>query len=115
MLTGWVAAGGCVAWQYARRRARWTGRRLEMTHDLVERMTGHRTRLAQSSPDRWHEGEDEALDRYLASVRVDGPRRRAAVAAVPRGWLLLGLAGLARRSWRRGLVGAGSSRLVWVA
>ena len=95
LLWGWVAAAGCVAWQYTRRRARWTERRLEMTHDLVERMTGHRTRLAQSSPDRWHEGEDEALDRYLEASSAMDRAGALLSAVVPRGWLLVGLAGLA--------------------
>ena len=36
-----------------------------MTQDMAERMVGHRTRLAQEPPSRWHEGEDELLERYL--------------------------------------------------
>jgi ATP-binding cassette subfamily B protein len=95
LLMGWVAAAACVAWQYTRRRARWTGRRLEMTHDLVERMTGHRTRLAQLSPERWHEGEDEALDRYMEASSAMDRAGALLSAAVPRGWLLVGMVGLA--------------------
>lgn len=75
-------------------RQRWTSTRLEITHDLVERMVGHRTRLAQLAPERWHEGEDEALARYLGdATRMD--RRSALTSALlPGGWLLLGLLGL---------------------
>ena len=66
-----------------------------MTHDLVERMVGHRTRLAQEPRERWHEGEDQAVERYLGlSAGMD---RSAAhlMALVPRGWLLVALAGIA--------------------
>jgi ATP-binding cassette subfamily B protein len=51
-------------------------------------MVGHRTRLAQEAPERWHDREDESLERYLdASMAMD----RATVwltVLVPRGWLL---------------------------
>src|SRR5262249_50697475 len=59
------------------------------------RMIGHRTRLAQEAPDRWHRGEDEGIERYLhASNKLD--RRSGMLTALaPRGWLLLALAGLA--------------------
>jgi ATP-binding cassette subfamily B protein len=62
---------------------------------LVERLVGHRTRLAQEMRERWHDGEDQALARYLErSAAMD---RTAAwlMAVVPRGWLFLGLLGLA--------------------
>jgi ATP-binding cassette subfamily B protein len=66
-----------------------------MTHDLVERMVGHRTRLAQEDRDRLHEGEDQAVARYLdLSARSD----RSALwltTLTSRGWLVLGVAGLA--------------------
>jgi ATP-binding cassette, subfamily B, bacterial len=66
-----------------------------MTHGLVERMVGHRTRLAQEPRERWHEGEDEQLSRYVArSEQLD----RTSVwmqGAVPRVWLLIGVAAIA--------------------
>ena len=65
-----------------------------MTHDLVESMVGHRTRLAQLPPDRWHDGEDEALERYLNSSKAMDNSTAALLAIVPRGWLVLGLLGL---------------------
>lgn len=94
LMVGWVIVAGLLAWSYAASRARWTTRRLDMTHDLVERMNGHRTRLAQSPPERWHDGEDQALDGYLeASAAMD--RRGALLSSlVPRGWLIVGLCGL---------------------
>jgi ATP-binding cassette subfamily B protein len=101
---GWPHAlllGGCVAftcfvgWQYFRHRRRWTEARLEMTHDLVERMVGHRTRLAQEARERWHDGEDQALARYLELSKVMDRSGAFLLALMPRGWLALGLIGLA--------------------
>ena len=66
-----------------------------MTHDLVESMAGHRTRVAQLPADRWHEGEDEALEKYLRSSKALDESTARLMALVPRGWLVLGLLGLA--------------------
>jgi ATP-binding cassette subfamily B protein len=90
-----VAAGAATAARYLRRAAAWTDERIAITHDVVEQMVGHRTRLAQQHPAAWHTGEDAALARYLdASARMDG--QAAALAAwLPRGWVVMGLAGLA--------------------
>lgn len=94
-LAGWTAVALAFGAACLRRRRAWTDARLAMTHDLVERMVGHRTRLAQEARGRWHEGEDQALAGYAeASVALD----RSAVALdglVPRGWLVIGLAALA--------------------
>lgn len=72
---------------------RWTALRLEMAHDLVERMVGHRTRLAQQAEDAWHDGEDQLLTTYWqASCEYD----QAVVllnGILPRSWLLLGILG----------------------
>jgi ATP-binding cassette subfamily B protein len=66
-----------------------------MTNDLVERMAGHRTRLAQEAPERWHDGEDQAVEHYLEdSNKMDRTAVRL-MALVPRGWLVVGLIGLA--------------------
>ncbi len=95
LLVAWIAITLAIAWRFYRDRARWAQTRIAMTHDLVERMVGHRTRVAQQAPERWHDGEDEAVDRYLeASKRMDA---RAAMleALVPRGWLVLAVAVLA--------------------
>jgi ATP-binding cassette subfamily B protein len=81
--------------RYARRLGRWTGDRLAMTDDLVERMAGHRTRLAQEAPGRRHEGEDRGLARYLDASRDLDRTSVALQVLIPRGWLLAGLAGLA--------------------
>ncbi|MCC6747180.1 MAG: ATP-binding cassette domain-containing protein [Deltaproteobacteria bacterium] len=79
---------------YLRRRTAWTRARLGMTHELIEQMVGHQTRLAQEVPERWHRGEDEAVARYLhLSQRLD----RAAVLlqpGLPRLFLVAGLVAL---------------------
>jgi ATP-binding cassette subfamily B protein len=95
LLLGWVGLTGYIGWRYIRQCQHWTTARLDLTHDLVERMVGHRTRLAQETPARWHTGEDQALARYVELAH--GMDRTAAwlMALVPRGWLLLGLLGLA--------------------
>jgi ATP-binding cassette, subfamily B, bacterial len=93
-LAAWLCVVAALVVRYQRLRGRWTAARLEMTHRLVERMVGYRTRLAQQDPARLHRGEEEELDRYLAlSAAMD----RAAVrlpGLVARGWLLVGLAGV---------------------
>jgi ATP-binding cassette subfamily B protein len=62
-----------------------------MTNDLVERMVGHRTRLAQENRSRWHEGEDQLLDNYiLLSQQLDQVETQLD-ALVPRGWMVLGM------------------------
>jgi len=95
LLIGWVALTFLIGWWYFRYRRRWTETRLGMTNDLVERMVGHRTRLAQESRERWHDGEDESVERYLGLSRAMDRSAALLIALVPRGWLALGLLGLA--------------------
>jgi ATP-binding cassette, subfamily B, bacterial len=93
LLVGLIACLGTTALAYFRRRERWTETRLRLTHDLVERMNGHRTRLVQEATAR-HDQEDEALEQFVERSR--GMDRMAVVlAAMPRSWLLVGFAGIA--------------------
>lgn len=95
LLAAWVALVVALGWVYYRRRLAWTESRLKLTHNLVEVMVGHRTRLAQEARERWHTGEDQSLEHYLRlSAGMDSVAARLA-ALVPRGWLLLGVAALA--------------------
>jgi ATP-binding cassette subfamily B protein len=100
---GWLGALALVAWlallallarTYARRRAQWTHKRLALTHDLVERMVGHRTRLVQERAALWHEGEDQALLHYLEAARKVDDATVWLSAWVPRGLLIVGIATL---------------------
>jgi len=94
VLAVWTAAVLALAWRYYRLRAEWTTARLSMTHEMVERMTGHRTRLAQEPSAEWHLAEDQAMQQYLAlSLRMDRMSARLSGLA-PRGWLLAGIAAL---------------------
>lgn len=54
----WLILTAAITAAFARRRERWSRWRLDITHRLVERMTGHRTRLAQQAPEDWHRQED---------------------------------------------------------
>lgn len=95
LLAAWLALTATLLRRYVHERRAWTDARLQMTHALIEQMIGHRTRLAQEPRARRHDGEDEALLGYLVrsqamdavATRLDG--------MLPRGWLLVGLAGLA--------------------
>jgi ATP-binding cassette subfamily B protein len=94
LLVLWSVACGVLGWVYYGRRGRWATQRIELTHDLIESMLGHRTRIAQQTREHWHDGEDEAVERYVqASALMD----RSAVwllGLVPRGWVILALIGL---------------------
>ena len=71
-----------------------------MTHALVERMVGHRTRLAQESPSSWHAGEDQELAAYLALSRRLDRTTAWLTALIPRGWLSWGCWGWRQRWWQ---------------
>ncbi|HEU0300805.1 MAG TPA: ABC transporter ATP-binding protein, partial [Longimicrobium sp.] len=115
-LAAWLCVVAALAARYERLRARWTAARMEMTHGLVERMVGYRTRLAQQDPDRLHRGDEEELERYLAlSAAMDGAAARLPGVAA-RGWLLVGLAGVVPAFVRGGAgvaVALGGVLLAW--
>lgn len=94
LLAAWVLVSVWLGRRYFRSARRWTGDRLDMTHGLVERMVGHRTRLAQQPAVQWHDGEDQELDRYLSLSREMDRNEAWFLAFVPRGWLLVGVAGM---------------------
>ncbi len=107
VLVAWIAVGAWLARSLIRRRSAWTTQRLDLTHNLVEHLVGHRTRLAQQPREQWNAGEDEALDKYLsASQRLDQVTMTLQV-LVPRGWLLIGLLGLAPAFVRGGASSTG--------
>ena len=103
--------------QQYRRRQQWAGQRLSLTHRLIEKMLGHRTRLAQQPPGEWHRGEDRELDSYLESSRAVDRSMARLLALLPRGWLLLGIAALAPAFIGTGSVtdGAAGSALLAVS
>ncbi len=90
----WMGLTAVICWYYYRYAREWITMYRGMTNDLVERMVGHRTRLAQESREHWHDGEDLILERYLKlSARLD----RIGIllqSVIGRGWLILGFSGL---------------------
>lgn len=74
---------------------RWTRSRLHMTHDLVEQMVGHRTRLVQQQGQRHTDQQDQALAAHAQDARTMDERLLPIVGLLPRGWMLVGLIGLA--------------------
>ncbi|MBX7220819.1 MAG: ABC transporter ATP-binding protein/permease [Blastocatellia bacterium] len=89
----WTLGASFLSWRYFVMRRQWTDERIELTHDLVERMVAHRTRLAQELPEYWHSGEDQAIEQYHNfSARFDRFGRIQALAAG--GWTIVGMVGL---------------------
>ena len=95
LLIGWLTFAGLLGWQYFQRRRRWTKTRLSMTHDLIEKMVGHRTRLAQEARERWQADESQALTGYQSLSQEMDQATTHWLTLAARGWLLLGLLGLA--------------------
>jgi ATP-binding cassette subfamily B protein len=94
LLLAWAAVSVVLVGRYYRQRRRWTDTRLALTNDLVERMGGHRTRLAQELRERWHDGEDQAVSLYVAHSEALDRSTVDITALLPRGWVLLGVLGL---------------------
>ncbi|MCY1010926.1 ABC transporter ATP-binding protein [Nannocystis pusilla] len=94
LLAGWAALSVVLVRRTGRHLAAWTDTRGELTHHLVEAMVGHRTRLAQEAPERWHDDDDARLVRVLAREAQLNRSESLLVALLPRGWLVLGLAAL---------------------
>jgi ATP-binding cassette, subfamily B, bacterial len=97
---GWLQVGALLVWvgvavllgrrhYWAQRK--WSAARVEITHDLLERMLGHRTRLAQLPLERWHDGEDIRLSAYAETSKEMDRRTMQLTALLRDGWLVLGL------------------------
>lgn len=95
LLFVWLIVTAMFARRYYLRLRSWTGSRLDLTHDLVERMVGHRTRMVQQASQHRHDDEDHELDRYLSASQEFDAAFVPLAAGVPRGWLVVGLLGLA--------------------
>jgi ATP-binding cassette subfamily B protein len=94
MLLAWVGLALLLGWLDYRRSQDWVNAHLAMTDDLVERMVGHRTRLAQESPLTWHDLEDQQLAHYVQQTMHRDRISVLVSALIPRGWLVLGLGGI---------------------
>lgn len=90
----WIALGAWLARRYFVELSLWTDTRLTITHDLVEKMVGHRTRAAQQPPDRAHDGEDESLDWYITRSQAMDRTAALLTTVLPRSWMAISLAAL---------------------
>ena len=90
-LAVWMLVAFALAWRHYKVQRRWSGSRIEITHDLLERMLGHRTRLAQLPLERWHDGEDRRLSDYSETSRAMDHRIMQLSALLRDGWLVLAL------------------------
>ena len=95
LLSGWLALTMALIWRYFKRLQEWTLMRLAMTHELIERMVGHRTRLAQESATRRDAEEDQTLQEYLNVSKGLDDAITPIIGGLSRGWLIVGLIGLA--------------------
>ena len=95
LLGGWAGFSLILLALNLRRRFAWTNLRLRLTHQLVEKMSAHRTRVAQQLPSEWHRDEDRENHRYAeVSERLD--RSTAPIeGALARGYMIAALAALA--------------------
>jgi len=93
VLVAWVAAAVALARTYRRRRAAWSADRVTLTHELIERVVGHRTRLVQEGPalhDR--SGDELAVARYGQQALAMDRAASALHGGLARSWVLIGLA-----------------------
>ncbi|MGB1249010.1 MAG: ATP-binding cassette domain-containing protein [Candidatus Promineifilaceae bacterium] len=94
-LAGWMMLTGLVIARYTFAYNRWSDTYRSLTNDLVERMVGQRTRLAQASQATWHVAEDAQLEQYQQTTQQVDRWQLVLNALVNRGWLVVGLAGIA--------------------
>jgi ATP-binding cassette subfamily B protein len=95
--TAWGLLAATLAARVQRALRAWSAERLALTHDLVERMVGQRTLVAQQPSELWHRDEDRALAVYSSRGRALDRAVAALTVVVPRGFLIGALVILARR------------------
>lgn len=95
LLAGFLALTGFLSWRYHRALTGWAAKRLDMTHDLIEGMIGHRTRLAQERGGRRDAEQDRQLDEYLRASQALDHSGVSVLAALPSLWMLASLVTLA--------------------
>lgn len=94
LLILWTLLGGWLCWRYYGRLSNWAFGRLDMTHDLIEAMVGHRTRLAQDRPGRRVARDDTALQQYFGLSKSLDSAGMLVISLLSSGWILVGLIGL---------------------
>jgi ATP-binding cassette subfamily B protein len=94
-LTGSLLVALVLSRTNASTRVEWTDARLHITRLTVENMVGHRTRLAQEKPSRWHYREDHDLREYAARSQKLDHTSALLQAMLPRAYLVIAVAALA--------------------
>ncbi len=90
----WMAGTLAACWLYFRRLRRWTHTRIQLTHELIEQIVGHRTRLAQEAPEARHVRDDQSVERFL-HVSADFDKALIPLSwGISRGWLIVGVLGM---------------------
>ncbi|MDH3602394.1 MAG: ABC transporter ATP-binding protein/permease, partial [Candidatus Tectomicrobia bacterium] len=95
VLTGYLAVTALVIWLYFRRCRTWTHARIQMTHTLIERMVGHRTRLVQEPRAHWHDSEDQEMAGYMQVSQEMDASAAVLISCLPRLWLVAALLAMA--------------------
>jgi ATP-binding cassette, subfamily B, bacterial len=95
LAAAWAGIGGWLGARVWRALGAWSTPRLRLTHDLVERMVGQRTMVAQEPPELRHRGEDRELAEYAEASRALDRAVTALAVVLPRGWLISAVAVLA--------------------
>jgi ATP-binding cassette subfamily B protein len=90
-----VAVLCALGWTHVRRLRAWGQTRRSLTHDLVERMVGHRTVLIQDRHAGSARADDASLGAYDAETRALDYADIGLAVELPRAWLLAGLLALA--------------------
>ena len=99
LLLGWLLVIAGLLWLYLVYQRTWIASYRSMSSDLVERMVGHRTRLAQEPRPQWHDMEDTILARYTdRSMQLDKVKSWLS-GSITRGWMVLALGGLILTFW----------------
>lgn len=91
LFLGWGTIVIATTLLYARRRGAWMRARNSLTEKLIEKMNGHRTRIAQQPAALWHTAEDAELFAYSRVARRMDTLHAALTAVTPRGWLAVGM------------------------
>ena len=107
-----LMVGLWLARRHVQRVYGWTRTRLHMTHELIENMIGHRTRLAQETPSLRHQSEDLRLEAYLRESIALDQGSVLWIRLLPRLWLVVGavplIATLAQASVTDTAIGVGA-------
>lgn len=94
-LVMWLSVVLALGWRYGQRLRRWTDDRLDLTHDLIERMTGHRTCLAQEPAEGRERRQDRELLGFFQTSRQMDDAALPLADFISRGWMIVGVVGLA--------------------